>query len=103
MGNKEESPFNHSESVKISIGTFQDHSPNLKDLTPNPRLLQTVSNDSSGRGEKSEVPTTMLEKMLQRQQKTIATMNSMLLLNDESEDIKKEMLRQQHLENLQRR
>lgn len=30
-------------------------------------------------------------------------MNSMLLLNDESEDIKKEMLRQQHLENLQRR
>lgn len=67
MGNKEESPFNHSESVKISIGTFQDHSPNLKDLTPNPRLLQTVSNDSSGRGEKSEVPTTMLEKMLQRQ------------------------------------
>ena len=38
-------------------------------------------------------PSTMLEKMLSRQRKTIATMNSMLLLNDESEDIKQEMLR----------
>lgn len=63
-GNKEESPFNHSESLKISIGTFNDQSPNIKDLTPNIRLHQTVSNDSSARAERSEVPTTMLEKML---------------------------------------
>jgi hypothetical protein len=62
--NKEESPFNHSESLKISIGTFQDQSPYVKDQTPNTRLIQTVSNDSSGRGERSELPTTMLEKML---------------------------------------